>query len=62
MPRLWCVDAEQAYAKPGAIPCDEVNRIPIGYLLDESLDGADVCMGGWGKDRDKQRDKEEGEP
>jgi hypothetical protein len=43
MPLLWRVDAMQAHTELGAIPCDESHCIPIGYLLDESLDGADAA-------------------
>ena len=62
MPHLWGIDAIQTHTEPGAIMCDEVNRIPIGDLLDESLDGANVCMGRLGKDKDKKEDKKEGKP
>jgi hypothetical protein len=62
IPYLWRINAVQAHTELGAIVCNECHRIPIGDLLDESLDGANVCMGSRDIDKDKQEDKKEDEP
>ena len=61
MPHFWCVDAVQANTEFSAIPCDESQRIPIGYIPDESFDSAIICGGGNNKCREENKDEKDGD-
>ena len=61
MPYLRRIDTVQAHTEFGAIPCDESHRIPIGYLLDESFDGAVIRAGGKSKCGEENKDEKDGD-